>query len=59
MLRRNRMKLVDIRPIKTRALSFPEPVKTLVLSEPDSIPFMDFIIKLGEWERILKIKGGK
>lgn len=53
------MKLVDIRPIKTRALSFPEPVKTLVLSEPDSIPFMDFIIKLGEWERILKIKGGK
>jgi len=52
-------KPVDLHLMKEKAMGWPEPVKTLVLSEPDSIPFMDFIIKLGEWEKLLNIQKGR
>jgi len=45
--------------MKERAMGWPDPVKTLVLSEPDLVPFMDFIIKLGEWEKLLNIQKGR
>jgi len=59
MLRRDKMKLVDLRPIKDKALGWPEPVRILILSEPDRISFPDFLVKVNTWERALKIKGGK
>ena len=49
------MTLVDLTPLKTKALNFPEPVKSLILSEPDIINAQDFISKLGTYERLLKM----
>jgi len=49
------MTLVDLKPMKAKALNFPEPVKSLILSEPDMIETSDFISKLGTWERLAKM----
>ena len=49
------MTLVDLTPLKSKALNFPEPVKSLILSEPDTIDAQDFISKLGTWERLSKM----
>ena len=49
------MTLVDLAPMKAKALNFPEPVKSLILSEPDAIDAQDFISKLGTWEKLLKM----
>jgi hypothetical protein len=49
------MTLVDLTPLKSKALNFPEPVKSLILSEPDIINAQDFISKLGTWERLSKM----
>ena len=46
----------DLRPIKIKALTYPEPVRSLILSEPDSLPLQDFLAKSGVWERLLKMK---
>lgn len=46
---------VSLIPLKEKAVRFPEPVRTLILSEPDVIDSRDFISKLGTWERLLKI----
>lgn len=46
---------ISLVPLKEKALAFPEPVKSLILSEPDMIDSRDFITKLGTWERLLKI----
>jgi hypothetical protein len=53
------MTLVDMAAMKAKALNFPEPVKSLILSEPDMIDSQDFISKLGTWERLLKMDAGK
>ena len=44
------MTAIDLKQMKARALDFPEPVKSLILSEPDTIDSQDFISKLGTWE---------
>jgi len=49
------MTLVDLRPIKAKALNFLEPLRSLILSEPDQIEAADFISKLGTWERLAKM----
>ena len=49
------MTLVDLRPMKDNALNFSEPLKSLILSEPDMIEASDFISKLGTWERLAKM----
>lgn len=49
------MPMADIRPLKAKAVKFPEPLKTLILSEPDTMDASEFIGKLGTWERLLKI----
>ena len=49
------MTLVDLIPLKTKALNFPEPVKSLILSEPDTIDAQDFISKMGTYEMLLKM----
>ena len=45
----------DLRPIKIKAMTYPEPVRSLILSEPDSLPLQDFLAKSGVWERLLKM----
>lgn len=50
------MTFIDMKAMKAKALNFPEPVKTLILSEPDIIETRDFISKLGTWERLLKME---
>ncbi len=51
------MTKVNIQPMKEKALNFPEPVKTLILSEPDTMESSEFIAKLGTWEKLLRIRG--
>lgn len=50
-------KIADIRPLKKAAMNFPEPVKTLILSEPDTMDASEFIGKIGTWEKLLRIRG--
>lgn len=50
---------VDIRLMKEKAVNFPEPLKTLILSEPDKMGSDEFITKLGVWEKVLKISTHK
>ena len=50
---------VSLVPLKLKALNFPEPVKTLILSEPDHLESQDFISKIGTWERLLQMTAGK
>ena len=49
------MTLVDLTSMKAKALSFPEPLKSLILSEPDTIDAQDFISKLGTWQKLLRM----
>ena len=46
---------VNIKPLKIKALSFRDPLKTLILSEPDEMDSSDFILKLGTWEKLAKM----
>ena len=48
-------KIVNMTDLKRKALSFPDPVKSLILSESDSLPFSEFVSKLGTWERLLQM----
>ena len=47
------MRAVSIIPLKRSALAFPEPVRSLVLSEPDAIDSRELISLLGTWDRLL------
>jgi hypothetical protein len=49
------MTLVNLAAMKAKALNFPEPVKSLILSEPATIDAQDFISKLGTWEKLLRM----
>lgn len=45
----------DIRGIKERALSIDEPLKSLILSEPDTMSKEDYFAKSETWLKLLKI----
>jgi hypothetical protein len=49
------MTIIGLTPMKTKALNFPEPLKSLILSEPEMIDAQEFISKLGTWERLLRM----
>ena len=49
----------DMRPIKAKALMYPDPVRTLILSEPDSLPLDDFLAKSSQWIKLLKMEAEK
>jgi hypothetical protein len=53
------MTAISIIPLKEQAIRFPEPVKTLILSEPDSMESKELISKLATWDRLLQINAGK
>ncbi len=46
---------VSIIPLKQKAMGFPANVRDLILSEPDNIDASEFIIKIGVWEKLVKI----
>ncbi len=49
------MTTVNIQPLKEKAMSFPEPVKSLILSEPDTLDSNEFILKLCTWQKLTKM----
>ena len=46
---------VNIRPLKAIAIKLEEPLKTLILSEPDTMPREEYLIKIQSWLRILNL----
>ncbi len=49
------MTYVNIQPLKEKAMAFPEPVKSLILSEPDQMDSNEFVLKLSTWDRLAKL----
>lgn len=49
------MTQIDMKKMKEIATRFPEPVRSLILSEPNMINVRDFILKLATWERLLRM----
>jgi len=47
--------MVNIRPLKTIAIKLEDPLKTLILSEPDIISREEYLIKVQAWLRILNL----
>ncbi|BAB59842.1 TVG0706547 [Thermoplasma volcanium GSS1] len=47
---------ISLARIKAAAMMMPEPVKSLILSEPDTLDASELITKLGTWDRLLKIE---
>ena len=50
--------VLDMRGLKGKALEFPEPLKSLILSERDFMAVEDFVSKFATWERVLMLSGG-
>jgi len=50
------MKTIDLRGLKTKALLWPEPVKTLILTEPDALPVDSFLSLVDTCEKLLILK---
>jgi hypothetical protein len=46
---------VSLKSLKEKALKFPEPIKSLILSEPDALDSKEFISKVSTWEKILQL----
>jgi len=51
----NMSDMVNIRPLKTIAIKLEDPLKTLILSEPDIISREEYLIKVQAWLRILNL----
>ncbi len=46
---------VNLGPMKAAALNFPEPIKSLILSEAETMDAHEFIAKIGTFEKLLKM----
>jgi len=46
---------INIRPLKAIAIKLEDPLRTLILSEPDLIPREEYLIKIQSWLRILNL----
>ena len=44
--------------MKQIALRMPEPVKSLILSEPESLELSEFIVKVSIWDQLVKMHEG-
>ncbi len=47
---------ISMASIKDSALRMPEPVRSLILSETDSLEPAELITKLATWDKILKMQ---
>lgn len=52
------MPTVNTRPLKIKAANFSEPVKSLILSEPDVMDGEDFVIKVCAWLKLVEMGRG-
>lgn len=50
---------VNLKPLKVKAISFPEPLKSVIFSEPDEMDSVEFIAKMSTWDKLLVIGGKK
>lgn len=48
---------IDIRPVKNKAMKLGEPLKSLILSEPDIMSKEDYFAKSETWLKLLQIGG--
>lgn len=46
---------LDLKRLKDKASEFPDPVRSLILSEHDTVSVDDFLSKFATWERLLKM----
>jgi hypothetical protein len=53
------MSKIDVKPLKLKATDFPEPIKTLILSEPDIMDSAEFLTKFVTWRRLARISEQK
>ena len=47
--------LLELRVLKDKASEFPDPVRSLILGERDSLDVEDFLSQVSTWERVLKL----
>jgi hypothetical protein len=47
--------VVNIRNLKRIALKINDPVKTLIISEPDVMPRDEYLIKIQQWLKIIDL----
>ena len=51
---------IDMRPLKERALTLKDPslrtIREMILSQPDTMSKEEFLVKAGDWLRLLEIK---
>lgn len=52
------MPTVELRPLKGKALQFQEPIRSLILSEPDRMSGEDFIGKVCTWLKLAEMGKG-
>lgn len=52
------MPTVDLRQLKSKAVHFPEPARSLIFTEPDRIDANDFIVKVCSWLKIVEMRKG-
>ena len=46
---------VNIRPLKGIAIKLEDPLKTLILSEPDVLSKEEYLIKIQQWLKIVDL----
>jgi len=46
---------INIRSLKAIAIKLEDPLKTLILSEPDTMPREEYLIKIQSWLKILSL----
>ncbi len=49
------MSIISMYNLKQQALKLSEPLKTIILSQPDAMDLSEFILKAGEWVRIIDL----
>lgn len=48
--------LVDLRPLKERALKIGGAFRDIVVSQPDTMETNEYLTKVGDWLRLLTMK---
>ena len=49
--------VLDMKGFKAKAIEFPEPLRSLILSERDFLSVDDFVSKFATWEKVLVFAG--
>lgn len=48
--------IVDLRPLKAKAMKLKGPIRDLILGQPDSMTRDDYMAKCGDWLMLLEIR---